>query len=79
LNALPLVAIGRSFFAIMLLGLGVEHFVFREFVTGRAPGWPVGVPGGLLWVGASGTFIMLAGLATVCEGCVDHGWSWTDR
>lgn len=29
--------VGRAFFAAGLIGLGVEHFVFQEFVTGRAP------------------------------------------
>jgi uncharacterized membrane protein len=65
LNALPLVAIGRAFFAIGLLGLGVEHFVFQEFVTGRAPAWPDGVPGKLLWVNGSGVLVILAGLVLV--------------
>ena len=32
--------IGRLFFAAGLIALGVEHFVFREFITGRAPRWP---------------------------------------
>ena len=44
-----LIAVGRSFFGVALLGLGAEHFVFREFVTGRAPAWPDGIPGGLAW------------------------------
>jgi len=65
LNPVLLVAIGRTFFAIALLGLGVEHFVFQEFVTGRAPGWPDGVPGKLLWVNGSGLLVILAGVAVV--------------
>ena len=36
---------GTMLFAIALIGLGVEHFVFGEFITGRAPAWPEGVPG----------------------------------
>jgi len=54
---------GRWFFGLALLGLGAEHFVFREFVTGRAPGWPAGLPGGLVWVYGWGIAVMLAGLA----------------
>jgi uncharacterized membrane protein len=65
LNVLPLVAIGRTFFAIGLLGLGVEHIVFQEFVTGRAPAWPDGVPGKLLWVNGAGVLVILAGAAVV--------------
>jgi len=65
LNAVPLVAIGRTFFAIALLGLGVEHIVFHEFVTGRAPAWPDAVPGKLLWVNGSGVLVILAGVFIV--------------
>ena len=62
---MPLVAVGRTFFAIALLGLGVEHFVFQEFVTGRAPGWPNEVPGEMLWVYGSGVLVILAGVSLV--------------
>jgi len=65
LNALPLVATGRTFFAIALFGLGLEHFVFREFVVGRAPAWPDGLPGNTLWVWTTGVLVILAGLAIV--------------
>ena len=58
-------AIGRVFVAIALLGLGVEHFVFRQFVIGRAPPWPDGVPGGAVWAYGTGVLVILAGLAIV--------------
>lgn len=61
----PLIPIGRSFFALALVGLGAEHFVYGEFVTGRAPAWPDGVPGELTWVFGSGVLVMLAGLAVL--------------
>ena len=57
------------FFAIALIGLGVEHFVFQEFVVGRAPAWPDGLPGNALWVRSTGVLIILAGLAIVM-----HRW-----
>ena len=59
----PLISVGRTFFALALLGLGAEHFIYGEFVTGRAPAWPDGLPGKLVWVYGSGVVIMLAGLA----------------
>jgi uncharacterized membrane protein len=59
----PLIATGRCFFGLALLGLGAEHFIYREFVTGRAPPWPDGLPGKLWWVYGSGVFVMLSGLA----------------
>ena len=58
-----LVSVGRTFFALALIGLGIEHFVFREFVTGRAPAWPESVPGGLVWIGVTGAVFVLAGSA----------------
>lgn len=67
MSALPLVAIGRAFFAIGLLGLGVEHIVFEEFVTGRAPAWPAGVPGKQLWVAGSGALVLVAAVSVVMQ------------
>lgn len=58
-----LMPIGRLFFALALLGLGIEHFVFQEFVTGRAPPWPASLPGKTIWVYGSGAAIAGAGLA----------------
>lgn len=55
--------VGRVFFAAGLIGLGVEHFVFQEFVTGRAPPWPEAVPGGTVWAYVTGIAFMALGLA----------------
>jgi uncharacterized membrane protein len=63
LSRTPLIPVGQRFFGLALIGLGFEHFLFRDFVTGRAPGWPDGVPGEMLWVYASGVMVMLTGLA----------------
>lgn len=60
-----LIVVGRWFFGLALLGLGAEHFGFREFVTGRAPAWSNGVPGKLLWVYGSGALVMLVGAAVL--------------
>ena len=65
MDGVPLISIGRSFFALALFGLGAEHFVYQEFVTGRAPAWPDGLPGKLVWVYGSGVLVMLAGLAVL--------------
>jgi uncharacterized membrane protein len=61
-----LISVGRSFFGLALLGLGAEHFIFREFVTGRAPAWPGG-PGELAWVYGSGVVVMLVGVAVLAR------------
>lgn len=78
-------SIGRACFALALLGLGAEHFVFQSFVTGRAPEWPTALPGRLVWVYASGVLIMAAGgailvrrharLAALAAGVLVFGWA----
>ena len=56
-----LVPVGRIFFALALLGLGIEHFIFRDFITGRAPAWPASVSGGVIWAFLTGlTFVAIA-------------------
>jgi uncharacterized membrane protein len=60
-----LIVVGRVFYGLALLGLGAEHFVFRQFVTGRAPAWPAGVPGELAWAYGWGIAVMLAGVAVL--------------
>jgi uncharacterized membrane protein len=81
----PLISVGRWFFGLALLGLGAEHFIFREIVIGRAPPWPEGGPGMLLWVYGSGVLVMLVGLAVLSRrwarpallvlGILDVGWA----
>lgn len=57
--------IGTTFFALALIGLGVEHFVFGEFVTGRAPAWPASLPGGVIFAGLTGIVFIVSGLAVL--------------
>lgn len=55
---------GRIFFAIALIGLGIEHFIFKEFVTGRAPAWPESLfSGRVAWAYVSGVAVIVAGAA----------------
>ena len=80
-----LTTIGRIFLATALVGLGVEHLIFGEFVTGRAPPWPAAVPGGLVWASLTGiAFVafgsaILAGkharLAAVLAGALICAWA----
>lgn len=55
--------IGRVFFGIALIGLGIEHFVFGEFVTGRAPKLAEPSQGSMIWAYVSGAVIIAAGMA----------------
>lgn len=59
----PLIATGRAFFALGLIGMGATHFVFGDFMTGRAPPWPDGLPGGTAWAWTSGLVFIACGIA----------------
>jgi uncharacterized membrane protein len=58
-----LTPIGRTFFALALVGLGIGHFAFQEFITGRAPAWPESVPGGPVWAMLTGALLVTVGIA----------------
>lgn len=57
------IRIGTMFFAIALIGLGVEHFVFGDFITGRAPSWPKDVPGKEVFAALTGVALIATGLS----------------
>lgn len=54
-------------FAIALIGLGAQHFLFGEFVTGRAPLWPDGLPGKAAFVYVSGSLFALTAIAVILK------------
>ena len=58
-----LISVGRIFYAIGLIGIGVQHFIFREFITVIFPPWPSWIPGHPLWAYAAGTLLIAAGVA----------------
>lgn len=58
-----LIPFGRILFALALIGLGVEHFVLGDFVTGRAPAWPEWLPGRSVGAAVSGIAVILCALA----------------
>ena len=58
-----LTPIGRAQFATALVVFGVLHFIARDFVTARAPAWPAGVPGQLVFAYTSGLIVLAAGIS----------------
>lgn len=56
---------GRYIIAVAFIGLGIEHFVFQRFVTGRAPEWPASLPGGEIWAYVSGGVMVAMGAAII--------------
>lgn len=57
------VLVGRIFLGLALCGFGVLQFIYGDFVAGRAPAWPVGVPGRLGWAWLSGALLIGVGAA----------------
>ena len=55
-----LIPAGRILFALSMIGLGLEHFCFQAFVTGRAPPWPESLPGETVWAYVTGFVIVAA-------------------
>jgi uncharacterized membrane protein len=52
--------IAAIFFAIAFLGWGIMHFMIGDFITGRAPAWPEGVPGKIIWAYTTGLLLIVA-------------------
>src|SRR5215472_12206267 len=63
-----LVPMGRIFYAIGLIGIGVQHFIFADFITVILPSWPASIPGRLLFAYATGAALVAAGAAIIFAG-----------
>jgi uncharacterized membrane protein len=61
----PLYPLGRIFFAIALVGGGVQHFIYRDFVLGRGPAWPASWPGQTVIADLTGLLFIVIGLAHI--------------
>ena len=40
-----LIPIGRAFYALGLIGIGIQHFIFSDFIDVILPAWPHAIPG----------------------------------
>src|ERR1039457_1621574 len=58
-----LVPISRIFYAIGLIGIGVQHFIFADFIPVIVPSWPSWIPGRPWWAYAAGAALIAAGMA----------------
>jgi uncharacterized membrane protein len=57
--------IGRLFFAFGVAGIAIEHFIFGDFVMGRAPQWPESLPMGFIWAYFTGTLFILVSILII--------------
>ncbi|MGH9382188.1 MAG: DoxX family membrane protein [Thermoanaerobaculia bacterium] len=60
-----LMIMGRLFVAVAFIGLGFQHFLLRQFITGRAPAWPESIPGGPVWAYVTGIALLVVGAALI--------------
>lgn len=51
---------GGLFFSIMLIGYGLDHFVYTKFVSGMVPSW---IPSHYFWTYFAGVALIGAGIA----------------
>ena len=67
-----LTRLGRISVSLAFVAFGVANFIIGDFVAGRAPAWPPGVPGQLAWAYLSGIVFIGTGV------CLATG-RWTTR
>ena len=70
-------SIGRTLYAIAMLGFGALHLGYGDFVTRVVPWWPAALPGRPLWAYALGVLLVVAGgghptNAYWLPGCCPH-------
>jgi uncharacterized membrane protein len=58
-----LVPLGRTFYSLGIIGIGIQFFVFREFIPVILPSFPAAIPGRAFWIYAVGAALIAAGLA----------------
>jgi len=57
--------VGRFAAGLGLIGFGAANFVVGDFVAGRAPAWPVGIPGQIAWAYLTALVLIAAGVCIV--------------
>jgi uncharacterized membrane protein len=58
-----LISVGRVFYAVCLVGIGVQHFIFANFIPVILPWWPAGIPGTTFWAYVVGVALVGAGVS----------------
>ena len=58
-----IIPFSRVFYAIGLIGIGIQHFLFAAFMPVILPAWPPWIPGGPAWPYVVGAALISAGAA----------------
>jgi uncharacterized membrane protein len=56
-----IIATGRIFFSLGLLGIALQFFYFRQFIPVVVPWWPSWIPGRLIWIYLIGAILFVIG------------------
>ena len=62
-----LIPVGRIFYGVGLIGIGVQHFIFRNFIPVIVPFWLAWVPGRPFWACVVGAALVYAGVAMLFD------------
>ncbi len=62
-----LTALGRVFYALGLIGIGIQHFIFSDFIAVMIPYWPPSIPGREFWAWGLGLALVAAGCALALD------------
>jgi uncharacterized membrane protein len=57
----------RILYGIALIVFGSLHFLFGDFITGRAPAWPADMSGQFIFAYFSGALLILSGLSIIAN------------
>jgi uncharacterized membrane protein len=58
--------VARWFIGIALVAFGIQHLIYREFVTRLVPKLPAWIPGHSFWACLLGIVLIVTGVAIVC-------------
>jgi uncharacterized membrane protein len=72
-----LTTIGRIFYGVGLVGIGIQHFIFRNFIPVILPIWPSSIPGRTFCAYVAGAALVAAGVAITCGAYARVVGTWT--
>ena len=58
---------GKVFFAVGIIGIGIQHFIFNDFIPVMIPHWPNFIPARVFWVYLAGSILVAGGFLILSE------------
>ncbi len=60
-----IISVGRIFFGVGLLGIGLQFFIYHNFIPVMVPWLPNRIPWHAFWIYAFGTLLVIVGLSII--------------